>query len=509
MELTNINVLFLSSDLDSCSDLLMLLREHNVRVTTCEGVRGKRKLKNFECDLLMVDIKNSDPGFVSDLIDHCDHALHEIPMIYVAQPEESAQLFPLLQKYPGSAITRPFDRDHIFTLLQRTLKNINLYRQIKEEHQYYDALMKTAIVSKTDPNGIITFANENFCKLSGYTESELLGQSHNIVRHPDSSDAIFKEMWDTILQKKMWNGRVKNRNKDGGYYIVNATIFPLLDETGEIKEFMAIRTDITEIEEMQAKLQQEREHEKEIRHQQELLEEINRAKDEFLIVFTHELKTPLNAIINFSEYIEKQIQKSSIEKKEKLIELLESVRKNAVNMLENIINIIDLSKLKAGKLSLNITQVNVGDVVEDIKVRFAPIVHQLGAQVVYSVESCYVRSDERRLIQVISNIYSNALKYGNGKVLFQAGCEEGQLVVVIEDDGPGIKEAAKIFELYEQGDENKVSRSSQGTGAGLHFVKYLCQELHIDIAVEQSAALGGAKFILRGQKHETDRHTHR
>ncbi len=80
------------------------------------------------------------------------------------------------------------------------------------------------IVSRTDLNGIITYANETFLEISGYTENELIGQKHSIVRHPDMPSSIFEDLWNTIKEKKKWSGNVKNLRKDKGFYWVNATI---------------------------------------------------------------------------------------------------------------------------------------------------------------------------------------------------------------------------------------------------------------------------------------------
>jgi len=112
--------------------------------------------------------------------------------------------------------------------------------------QYRDAVDHAMIVSKTDKHGIITYINDNFCKISGYSSDELIGQNHNIVRHPDMHKEVFKDMWQTILQKKPWHGIIKNLRKDGTYYIVDTIIYPILDTSGEITEFIALRKDITD-----------------------------------------------------------------------------------------------------------------------------------------------------------------------------------------------------------------------------------------------------------------------
>lgn len=113
--------------------------------------------------------------------------------------------------------------------------------------QYKNVVDESNIVSKTNPKGIITYVNRKFEEISGYSSHELLGKNHNIIRHADMPASAFKNMWDTIEAKKNWHGIVKNRKKDGGHYIVEATIIPILDSNSEITEYIAIRKDITRL----------------------------------------------------------------------------------------------------------------------------------------------------------------------------------------------------------------------------------------------------------------------
>ena len=124
--------------------------------------------------------------------------------------------------------------------------------------QYKNAVDRSFIVSKTDDNGIITYINEAFCKISGYKEEELLGKSHNIVRHKDMPSSTFKDMWKTIKElKKPWMGTIKNRKKDGSDYWVQTIINPILDENNNVIEYIGIRTDITEIEKAKQQLKEQ------------------------------------------------------------------------------------------------------------------------------------------------------------------------------------------------------------------------------------------------------------
>lgn len=174
--------------------------------------------------------------------------------------------------------------------------NISLRSEVDEKNllleQYKEAIDSTMIVSKTDKKGYITYVNQTFCDLSGYTKEELLGRPHSIIRHPDVPKKVFKEMWDTIRAKKSWHGEFQNRRKNGKLYYVDAHVFPLLDKNNEIIEYMAIRSDITKRVEIEQKLL------KEHRYNQMLF------NDQENIVFTANIKNGvLNANRKFLEIL--------------------------------------------------------------------------------------------------------------------------------------------------------------------------------------------------------------
>ena len=97
------------------------------------------------------------------------------------------------------------------------------------------------LVSQTDATGKIIFANDDFCKIAGYTIDEMIGKPHSLVRHPDMPKAAFKSLWDTVQNGEVWTGYVKNKTKSGGFYWVYATVYPMSDpHTGEIR-YMSCR----------------------------------------------------------------------------------------------------------------------------------------------------------------------------------------------------------------------------------------------------------------------------
>ena len=109
----------------------------------------------------------------------------------------------------------------------------------------------TIIVSQTNEKGEIIFANNDFCKIAGFSLDELIGKAHNTVRHSDMPKWAFEDLWRTLKSGKTWKGIVKNRTKDGGYYWVNATAFPSRSSDGTIR-YISVRVKPTEEEILKA-----------------------------------------------------------------------------------------------------------------------------------------------------------------------------------------------------------------------------------------------------------------
>lgn len=115
------------------------------------------------------------------------------------------------------------------------------------------------IISQTDLKGVITYANRKFCEVSGYKASELIGESHNIVRHPDMPKAVFEKMWKNISNGKIWNGIIKNMRNDGKYYWTDTEIMPIYNTEKELSGYIAAKKpallkDIKENEEIYKKM---------------------------------------------------------------------------------------------------------------------------------------------------------------------------------------------------------------------------------------------------------------
>ncbi len=154
----------------------------------------------------------------------------------------------------GISAGAPSELEQIKSALVGLLQQVSEIEAQKQGAEYalqdrLAILDRFALISQTDTRGVIQYANPKFCEVSGYTLEELVGQPHNIVRHPDMPRETFKELWDTIKAGKIWQGEIKNRRKDGSHYWVLATVGPVRNEKGEIAHYLSIRVDITELKE--------------------------------------------------------------------------------------------------------------------------------------------------------------------------------------------------------------------------------------------------------------------
>ena len=136
----------------------------------------------------------------------------------------------------------------IFTLIKSYfLYQRKLFMDAQIAEQVLTSLNKVMVVSKTDLQGNITYVNDLFCQLTGYSREELVGQPHSIVRHKSIEKEVYKDMWDTIKNGEIWTGIIPNIGKGGVLYVVDTTVQPIFDSEGTITEYISIRRVINDL----------------------------------------------------------------------------------------------------------------------------------------------------------------------------------------------------------------------------------------------------------------------
>jgi signal transduction histidine kinase len=220
--------------------------------------------------------------------------------------------------------------------------------------------------------------------------------------------------------------------------------------------------------------------------------ELMRMKESFLVMFTHELKTPLNAVLNFSKYISKNITDT------KIIGLSNSIYKNGQNMLDTVNNLLEVNRVKNTKIEMKPEQFFLADMIRDILARYKILADEKSVKVDVNIDDDMAIVCNRFYIEhMISNIYTNAIKYGKGAIFISANASSNiKWAISIEDDGRGIADKELAVKLFEQAGEYEMQRSLQGTGVGLYFCKYFADLLGLELDISSSDLLGGAKITI-------------
>ena len=358
-------------------------------------------------------------------------------------------------------------------------REIRRDRQLMQSHRFLEEYRRlvdeSAYVSKTDLAGKITYANERFCKISGYTQEELIGSPHNIVRHPDMKPETFKQMWSTIQSGKIWRGIIKNRNKQGESYYVDSVVSPTWDETGRINGYIALRYDVTALEEAIFAAREAKE-----------------AKDRFLATMSHEIRTPLNAILGFVELLSDRLKDTEN------IGYLKTIGKNGQTLLAIINDVLDFAKIESGKLELRKQPCHLKTEVESVVELFRA---NADAKEVGLRESwcepfpeCIV-TDPFRVRQVLGNLLSNAIKFTpKGKwvsVRATHNTQKKRIEFAVSDEGIGIpvEWQSRIFEAFSQVRASDATLHG-GTGLGLSISLALAKGLGGNLRLQSEVGKG-------------------
>jgi PAS domain S-box-containing protein len=322
----------------------------------------------------------------------------------------------------------------------------------------------------TDDKGRIEYVNPFFTNLTGFTQAEAIGQNPRFLKSGHMSEEGYARMWKAITSGQVWHGEFHNLRKNGSSYWELAAIAPIRDESGRIGHFVAVKEDITLRKEAETNLLRAK----------EMAEEANRAKSSFLANMSHELRTPLNAVIGFADMLSGGIYGPMNERQQ---EALQDIHKGGAHLLDIINDVLDMSRIEAGRYEITEQDIDLGDVIQDAMKMTEPRAAKSAIQLSCSLPKDLPRiwGDQRAVRQVVINLLSNAVKFTprHGRVDIKADTDtRGGLWVSISDTGPGIsqEDLDRLFQPFQQG-EQWLTRQHEGTGLGLTISKRL-MEMH-------------------------------
>jgi len=340
----------------------------------------------------------------------------------------------------------------------------------------------------TNLNAEIEYVNEAFERTTGYLAHEVIGQNPEFLQSGKTPKRTYEDLWAAMTQGRMWKGEFYNKRKDGSEYVEFAIITPLRQEDGRISHYVAVKEDITEKKHIGIELDGYRHHLEDLVAQrtQELTaahqeaNAANQAKSAFLANMSHEIRTPMNAIMGLNHLLRSDC--ASPTQLDKLNQIDSACR----HLLNIINNVLDISKIEAGKITLEQQQFQITEVVGHVQTLIEPdaLAKGLSLQVGGDALALWVEADATRLRQALLNLASNAIKFtpkgSIGIDVSQVEQQGGQVTLrfQVTDTGIGMDEETmqRLFRNFEQGDASTTRRYG-GTGLGLAITRSLAQRM--------------------------------
>jgi PAS domain S-box-containing protein len=366
-----------------------------------------------------------------------------------------------------------------------------LDQRLRDQQFYTRSLIESNIdaLMTTDPSGIISDVNKQMEALTGCTRDELIGAPFkNYFTDPERAEAAIKLV---LGEKKVTNFELTARARDGKTTVVsyNATTFYDRDRT--LQGVFAAARDVTESKRLEQTLQ---ETNSELEGATALAEKANLAKSDFLSSMSHELRSPLNAILGFAQLMESESPTSS--QKESIDQILQA----GWYLLALINEILDLATIEAGRLSLSLEPVSLVEIMLECQAMIEPQARKSGIGISFPrLDKPYVVSvDRTRMKQVLINLLSNAIKYNRGNGMVEVTCTEsggGRVRISVKDTGAGLppEKLAQLFQPFNR--LGQETSAEEGTGIGLVLTKRLVELMGGVIGVESVVGKGSTFWV--------------
>jgi two-component system, sensor histidine kinase and response regulator len=352
----------------------------------------------------------------------------------------------------------------------------------------------------TDLNARIEYVNEAFLRITGYRRDEVIGQKPNIIASGRTAPTAYADLWRTLKRGDTWKGEFINRRKDGIEFVEFAVISPIRSDDGRITHYLGVKEDITEKSRLANELERHRHHLEDLVSERthalalalQQAETANRAKSTFLSNMSHELRTPLNSVIGFARLMTKSERLNETERKN-----LEIISRAGNHLLTLINDVLELSKIEAGQVSVCDAATDVAALVREVADMLRPRAEQGDLSLEIRIEGVpdTLHCDTVKLRQILINLLSNAVKFTRqgGVTLTVRGAPAGRgsarLEFEIRDSGIGIDPAdqQRIFEPFVQA---VTHATSAGTGLGLPITQRYLRMMGSELTLESAPGAG-------------------
>lgn len=342
-----------------------------------------------------------------------------------------------------------------------------------------------------DADGVVSFVNRAMTSILGYQPTEMVGKAAHRLFHHTKPDGTYYPASDCPMLKSGGVGNFDNEiiwRKDGTSIPVEYSINQMVDRSGKAGAVVSFH-DITDRQIAHAALREGR----------DAAEAANQAKSDFLARMSHELRTPLNSVIGFSNVL---LRNKSGNLRDQDIDYLERIRKNGVNLLTLINDILDLSKIEAGRMEVELAPTSIPDLVRDVMNQLEPQIQDKGIAVslIIPPSVATIETDAGKLQQIIINLVANAIKFTDkGEVQVSVQTDQdtsAPIAVTVTDSGIGIpaNRIEAIFDAFEQA-EKSTTRKYGGTGLGLPICRSLCELLGYELTVTSTEGVGSTFTI--------------
>jgi PAS domain S-box-containing protein len=390
------------------------------------------------------------------------------------------------------------------------LRSFGTAQDVTERVLAEEQLRKLSLAVEQSPNSIvitdldarIEYVNQAFVETTGYSRAEAVGQNPRILHSEQTASGTYDALWACLTTGEAWKGEFANRRKNGETFYESAMVVPIRQPDGRITHYLAVKEDITEKKRIGEELERYQHHLEELVEERthQLVEAkleaetANQAKSAFLANMSHEIRTPMNAIVGLTHLL--QVGSHDPEQQDKLRKIADAAR----HLLSVINDVLDISKIEAGKFSLESTDFDLDRLLGGVANQVLDKARAKGLELVVDIPPGLprrLRGDPTRLTQALLNYAANAVKFteAGSIVLHARALEESAsdmlLRFEVRDTGIGIPEDAlrRLFQTFEQVDATTTRRYG-GTGLGLAITRRLAEMMQGEVGIESRPGHG-------------------